>query len=150
MTTEEKLKDLILSRYKSIREFTMMIDIPYTTIDSIFRRGVDNSSVSNVIKICKALRISADALADGKIVPVAMKQLPVETAEDPTDIDDILADTKARLIHFEDLTLDGQPVNDETVIAITQGIEISLELAKRHNKNHNKIHNKTITKTPSE
>ena len=150
MTIEEKLKNLILARYKSIREFTIVIDMPYTTIDSIFRRGVGNSSVSNIIKICKALGISADALADGKIAPVASKQLHFEMTEDPIDINDILADTKARLIHFEDLTLGGQPVDDETVSAITQGIDVSLELAKRHNKNHNKIHNKTITKTPRE
>lgn len=70
MTTEEKLKDLILSRYKSIREFTLEIDFPYTTLDSIFKRGINNSSVSNVIKICKALHISADALAKGEIVPI--------------------------------------------------------------------------------
>lgn len=67
MTREEKLKLLILSRYKSIREFTIAIDIPYTTIDSIFRRGIDNSSVSNIKKICDALNISVDALADGEI-----------------------------------------------------------------------------------
>lgn len=70
MTTEEKLKELILSRYKSIREFTLEIDFPYTTLDSIFKRGLNNSSVSNVLKICEALHISADALAKGEIVPI--------------------------------------------------------------------------------
>ena len=53
MNTEEKLKDLILSRYNSIREFTISIDMPYTTMDSIFRRGIGNSNVTNIIKICK-------------------------------------------------------------------------------------------------
>lgn len=65
--TEKKLKELILSRYKSIREFTLEIDIPYTTLDSIFKRGIGNSSVSNVLKVCNALHISADALAEGRI-----------------------------------------------------------------------------------
>jgi hypothetical protein len=136
MTTEEKLKDLILSRYKSIREFVLKIDMPYTTIDSIFRRGIGNSSVANIIKICKALSISADALAEGKIV--STNQRYFEIKEDPIDINDILADAKARLICFDDLTLEGRPVDDDTVAAITQGIDVSLELAKRHNKNHNK------------
>lgn len=67
MIIEQKLKELILERYQSVREFTIQHDIPYTTLDSIFRRGVGNSSVNNVIKICKALGISADALAEGKI-----------------------------------------------------------------------------------
>lgn len=148
MTIEEKLKDLILSRYKSIREFVIEIDMPYTTIASIFNRGIDNSSISNVIKICKALGISADALAEGKIVSTNRRYF--EPVEDPIDISDILADTKARLVCYDDLTLDGSPVDDETAKAIVQGIEVSLELAKRHNKNHNKTVTKTITKTTVE
>lgn len=134
MTVEQKLKDLILSRYHSIREFTIAIDMPYTTIDSIFRRGIGNSSVTNVIKICKALGISADALADGKIAPAAPRRIEVELVEDPIDLSDILSDTKARLAHPQDLTLDGQPVDDETAKALAQGIDVSLELAKRHIK----------------
>ena len=70
MTIEEKLKQLILSRYTSVREFILEINMPYTTIDSMFRRGIGTSSVDNVIKICKKLGISADALADGEIVPI--------------------------------------------------------------------------------
>lgn len=69
MTTEKMLKDYILSRYNSVREFTIQADIPYTTLDSIFKRGIGNSSVTNVIKICRALGISADGLADGRIEP---------------------------------------------------------------------------------
>ena len=138
MTIEDKLKDLILSRYKSIREFTIFIDMPYTTIDSIFRRGVGNSSVSNIIKICKALGISADELADGKIVSVQNHIIPGDLYE----IKDILSDAKARIIHHDNLTFDGDPISDDTIDAIIHGIDVSLELAKRHNKNHNKTHNK--------
>lgn len=130
MTIEDKLKDLILSRYKSIREFTIAIDMPYTTIDSIFRRGVGNSSVSNIIKICKALRISADELADGKIVSVTDHIIP----GDLTEIRDILSDAKARLVHQDNLTLEGAPVDDATIDAIVQGIDVSIELAKRYHK----------------
>ena len=138
MSIEKKLKDLILNRYHSIREFTIAIDMPYTTMDSIFRRGIGNSSVTNVIKICKALGISADALADGKIEPIASKRLYFEIKEDSIDITDIFSDAKVRLSHYEDLTFNGEPVTAETAEAISQGIDVSLELARRHNKNHNK------------
>ena len=137
MDAEKELKDLILSRYKSIREFTIAIDMPYTTIDSIFRRGIGNSSVSNVIKICKTLGISADALAEGKIVPSIERYF--EPVEDPIDISDIFSNAKARLTHYEDLMIDGEPMDDETAKAIVQGLEVSLEMAKRYNKIHNKI-----------
>ena len=57
---EEKIKELIIEKYGSIRQFALKIDVPYTTIDSILKRGIDNSNVSNVIKMCKALGISVD------------------------------------------------------------------------------------------
>ncbi len=65
--TEDLLKELILSKYKSIREFTTQIEMPYSTLDSIFKRGVRKASVENLIKICDALNISADSLVDGSI-----------------------------------------------------------------------------------
>ncbi len=57
---ENKIKDLIIEKYGSIRQFSLKIGLPYTTIDSILKRGIDNSNVSNVIKMCKALNISID------------------------------------------------------------------------------------------
>ena len=69
MLVEEKLKSYILERYKSIREFTISIDMSYSTLDSIFKRGIGNSSLTNVIKVCRGLGISVDDLADGKITP---------------------------------------------------------------------------------
>lgn len=63
----EKLKDFIFSKYKSMREFANEINIPYSTLDSIFKRGILNANVANIIKICKHLNISADFLAVGEI-----------------------------------------------------------------------------------
>ena len=68
MTIEDKLKKLILSKYKSIREFTTTIDIPYSTLDTILKRGIRKSNVDNIIKICESLDISADALVNGEII----------------------------------------------------------------------------------
>lgn len=63
---EENLRNLIINKYGSIRQFAFNIKIPYTTVDSILKRGIDNSNVGNVIKICKALNISIDNLIDSK------------------------------------------------------------------------------------
>lgn len=65
--TEDLLKERILSEYKSIREFTQKIDMPYSTLDTILKRGVRNASVDNIIKICEFLNISTDALINGRI-----------------------------------------------------------------------------------
>lgn len=67
LSIEMELKQLILERYNSVREFSKRINMPYSTLDSIFKRGVANASVSNIIRICDTLMISADALAAGRI-----------------------------------------------------------------------------------
>lgn len=61
---EEKLKELILEKYGSIRQFAIKIDIPYTIVDTILKKGINNSNIGNVIKICKSLNISVDKLVD--------------------------------------------------------------------------------------
>lgn len=65
---EDRLKSLILTRYKSVREFTNSIDMPYSTFDSILKRGVANSNIANILKISRALGIDAEKLAYGEIV----------------------------------------------------------------------------------
>lgn len=67
MTTEEKLKNYILSKHRSIREFTQSIGMPYSTMTTILKKGVNNANVLTIIKICQALNISTDDLADGFI-----------------------------------------------------------------------------------
>lgn len=154
MTIEDKLKDLILSRYRSIREFTQVIDMPYSTFDTILKRGIDNSSVTNVIKICKELAISADALAAGKIVPAA---LMVQPTEDASDLEELLNEVKSKILTFDNLTIRGVPLELIDRVTIVNAIEIAVEIGIRlsgnedrikiyeeiYRKNHNKNHNKT-------
>ncbi len=61
---EDELKKIIIDKYGSVRQFAQKIDIPYTTLDTILKRGIDNSNVVNIIKICKELKISSDKLVD--------------------------------------------------------------------------------------
>ena len=131
MTTEEKLKDLILTRYYSIRDFTNSIDLPYTTLDSMFRRGIQNSSVNNVIKVCKALGISADALADGEIVPVKKTSKPIN---DRFEVKEIVDDIKEVVSQQGFITLDGKPINKDGIDSIIDAIDIGVEMAKKKSK----------------
>ena len=64
---EDELKELILKEYKSIREFASIAELPYTTVDSILKRGVEKANVINIIKICEVLDIDVDTLAKGRI-----------------------------------------------------------------------------------
>lgn len=129
MSKEEKLKDYILQRYDSIREFTIHIGMSYSTVSSILKRGIDNASISNVVKICRALRISADALADGEIVPIINYQ--VETNNERLEINEVISQTANRLMLSDNVTLDGKPISKEGINSIVEAMDVGIELAKR-------------------
>lgn len=127
MKIEDKLKELILSRYKSLREFSQVIDMPYSTLDTILKRGIDKASIGNIIKICQELHISADELANNRIVP------SFETTPDPrdNDIENLINDFKSRILTYDDLTCDGSPVDPITRLALVDAIDTAVEVGKR-------------------
>jgi len=67
MTNEDLLKDCIIKKYGSINAFCVQNDIPPTSVLNIFKRGMGGTSINLLLKICKALDISLDSLAQGKI-----------------------------------------------------------------------------------
>lgn len=56
------LKSLIQNTGLSMRAFSQKAEIPYTTLVSILSRGVNNTSILNILKICKVLRITVEEL----------------------------------------------------------------------------------------
>ena len=64
---ESNLKALIIQKYGSHKKFTEVIDMPWTTLDSILKRGVANSNITNVLKITRELGLDAEKLVDGEI-----------------------------------------------------------------------------------
>lgn len=64
---ENNLKELIIKRYGSLNKFADKIKIPWSTLNSVLNRGINNSNISNVIRICKELDISVDEIANGRI-----------------------------------------------------------------------------------
>ena len=67
MNIEEAVKMIILKKYGTLKDFSNNIGIPYSTVYGAFKRGFNNSTVDNVLTICEALNLSADALAEGHI-----------------------------------------------------------------------------------
>ena len=50
MTKENYVKMLISNKGHNIKSFAREIDIPYTTLSGILKRGIDGASVQNVMK----------------------------------------------------------------------------------------------------
>lgn len=121
MDATTKLRSLIFDRYKSVKEFSEAANVPYTTVHSILQRGVENSSVGNVIKLCRALEISVDdllkpedtyyvnpdtaqiaekAFSSDRLLMSANKNLSPESAKAITDMVNLLI--KIENPHLED------------------------------------------------
>ena len=57
MTREQVLRNLILDRYTSLRQFAIYADIPYSTLMTLLSRDVGGASFDVVIRICRTLQI---------------------------------------------------------------------------------------------
>lgn len=120
MTVEERLKDLIVRNYGSLRKFSEACEMPYGTVDTIIRRGINKANVQNIIKICNVLEISTDALADGMIVSVA--ELHQKNAEN------MIEDIKKNV---DVLVVDGEPMTEDEFIVFSATLDYAVELVKR-------------------
>ena len=103
MTIEQKLKDYIIEKYGSVRQFVIQNDLVYGSVDSILRRGIRNATWDNVKATCNALKIDVDALADGEIVP-AFRGMTDEYINICALTNSIKDDTKSFIIDGKQLT----------------------------------------------
>ena len=72
---EDELKRRIKEKYGSIKNFSNEIELPYTTLDSILKRGIMNASASNILKITNKLGISLYE-KDGELAFYEFKDVP--------------------------------------------------------------------------
>lgn len=62
MSREQKLRNLILDRYTSLRQFAIEADIPYSTLMTILSRDVGGASFDIIIRICNKLGVEPSEL----------------------------------------------------------------------------------------
>lgn len=58
MTKAEILKREILRQYRSVRQFAMEMDIPYSTLVTALERGIEGMAYGTVIKMCDKLNLN--------------------------------------------------------------------------------------------
>lgn len=126
VTTEEKLKEYILTKYGTLQEFVEAVNLPYTTVKGIITRGILNSNSNNVFKICKTLNISADELGKGNIVELAQKD-----PEEPFDIERELRLYKYSIGLHSIAIVDDKPLTEEEKQMLTDGLELLLGQIKK-------------------
>jgi len=58
MTKAEILKKEILTQYKSVRQFAIEMQIPYSTLVTALDRGIEGMAYGTVIKMCDKLNLN--------------------------------------------------------------------------------------------
>lgn len=58
MTKAEILKKEILRQYRSVRQFAMEMNIPYSTLVTALERGIEGMAYGTVIRMCDKLSLN--------------------------------------------------------------------------------------------
>jgi len=58
MTKSQLLKKEILAQYKSVRQFSIEMKIPYSTLVTALDRGIEGMAYGTVINICEKLNLN--------------------------------------------------------------------------------------------
>ena len=125
MTIEDQLRDMMVLNYGSVKEFADAIGVAPTTIFSVLKRGIKNSSVTTVIKIAHELDISVDGLADGKIIANSAKPVLIE-ANDVGDLSRAM-----RLMAYRDMFYGGEKLTFDEKNQIADAVDIGIEMIGR-------------------
>ena len=128
MTIEDKLKDLIISKYGNLSNFSKEINMANSTLATIMKNGIHKANVTNIIKICKALGISTDELARDRIVPITIDP---KNEFRMREMRDVLKYYKMNLKSYDGCTVDGYPIDKHDAEMLLDAMDFALELIKR-------------------
>lgn len=130
--TEERLKELIKMKYGSLRKFCNETGIPQSTLSSIMVRGINNASIQTVIKICQALDISTDELAEGRIIPNDHKQRQaLRLLAYARELSKILQFGREYKNAYEPYAIDGVDMSEEETEMFLDGLELVTNLIRK-------------------
>lgn len=127
MTIENQLRELIILKYGSLREFTFNIGLPYSTLSTILKNGIMTANISNVVKICNALSIKIDELVEGRLV----ENTPGEKL---LDVEKIFNQTKIN-IQYPNVKINGQKLDKNTQKMLIFSIDLIYQLALKMHQN---------------
>lgn len=127
-STETRIKEMIIHEYGSLKKFCEIIDMPWTTLDSILKRGISNSNITNVMKITKELGIDTESLASGIIKDSFLKSNSMPQSNQTKENPKILQyyeslntlGKEAATEHVRLLTLDEKYTQPDQVISIVR------------------------------
>lgn len=96
-------------------ELSKLCDIPYTTIDGFYKKGVDNIKLTTLRKLADGLGCTMDYLATGekKENPEIIELLDVARGCEPEDVR-FITDQLRRLKAYHEKIMEAQNVHPDT------------------------------------
>ena len=113
MTVEEQLKQEILKQYKSVRAFTTEIGIPYTTLHSVFTRGISNAGIETMLKVFDALGLDIESVPTGTLRKKEKENEKSPSAEESAPGDQVTLEESNRLLIALGYIQEGDDLSDE-------------------------------------
>ncbi|AVQ96843.1 hypothetical protein DRA42_11900 [Ethanoligenens harbinense] len=102
MDTTEFVLALIKGKYKSVRQFALAADIPYSTIKSGLKAGINGMAVETVIKMCATLGIQLESLMPNHTDFGDPRQLSSEEWRIITKFRNLSDNSKLELVRYLD------------------------------------------------
>ena len=121
MTIEERLKNHINSKYESVNDFCVRSGIPNSTLQTVFTRGITNTSSKTIFRVCDALSLDPQALYAGEIK--STKKRP-RSEDAPEDVIEYIARMEDKT-----LTYKGDELTEEQKKMIVFGSRIAVEMS---------------------
>lgn len=121
---EERLKQYIKDHYGSVRAFVLAKNLNYANVDSILRRGIKNATWNSVKTLCEALEISADELAEDRIVSVSKTKTVI-------NLENTFESFKQQIQKESNLTINDMPVSEDEVQLLIVLLDNVLEVIKK-------------------
>ena len=111
VTLSEVLESEIRMGYKNVSQFCRKKNIPYMTVQGVIKRGVENTTVSTLQKICDALDITITQLFRMRSMITIQEKLD----NDPNYSNEDLLDDL-----IEEKVIDPKNYNHEQLLTIAQ------------------------------
>lgn len=128
-TNEMILKEMAIQQYGSVKAFTSKIGLSNSTFVSILNRGLNNANIGSIIKICDGLNISAEALANGQILPADVQP---NKSGNFDDVNEMLSFIKINILTSESLKINGEPLTNNEKQMLVDAFELSCEMIRRN------------------
>ena len=95
LSKEQILKNEILAQYKSVRQFAIEMEMPYSSLMSALDKGVSGMAYETVISICRKLGINPTNFSKNGI-------------ENGNSVDELSDHSKRLIAYYSKLNVDGK------------------------------------------